>query len=666
VPAITISTSAETYRRHTISMGHDFHGVFKRAGEGREIPYLSSPPLRVFPTSVMAKRLVQLFHPHLKELSLVLVIICANAGLSVVVPFLMKASLDQAIQLKDHSLLTFYCVLMFAVPCFISLLTAAQSALNSRVAQKVLLELRSKLYLSFQSMSLGFYASVKLGDLQSRLINDIGGVQTVLTNSAANAVANLVALLATVVAMAYISPGLTFICVSCLPVVLIMTHVVGKARRNLSRQRQTLLGQLCSISQEMLSVGGAVLVKTFGRQAHESRRFAEQSLCLSNLEIKQQSIGRWGAVCFTAVFTSIPAVVYFVGGRQIIDAGPGFYTKMTVGTLVAFTALQSRFFVPSGQLLNSYIEFQSVLALFERVFQGMDLPIEVPEKPDAVDLPMASVGAAVSFENVSFSYGGSSVYLSGFLDGKKTGAKDRVVPASNLTDVSFSILPGQVVAIVGKSGAGKTTIAHLICRFYDVNRGIVKIDGVDVRDLKVSVIIEVVFVVSQDVFLLNGTIRENLLYAQPKATVDEMIAATSAAAIHQSIMKFDANYDTVVGERGINLSGGERQRIAIARAFLRNPRFLILDEAFSSLDQQADKFVNEALVRLQKGRTTLIISHRLEGIVNADTIFFVENGRIIERGTHRDLISRSSSYAELYNSRANQEARPGAEARKVW
>jgi len=604
------------------------------------------------------RRVVATFRPYRARVNLVALAIIVTAGLGVVNPLLIKAVFDQALfgdppgscggqPCPNMSNLYTYAGLMIVIPIVTAVIGIGQTYLANDVGLRVMRDLRTSLYTHLQAMPLRFFTTTRTGEIQSRLANDVGGVQTVVTDTMSSILSNIVVIASTLGAMLLLSWQLTVLSLFMLPFFLALTVKVGRARREVAGSTQKTLADLTAVTEETLSVSGILLSKTFGRQRHETERFQRENERLTGLQFRQTMIGRSFFAVVGTFFSITPALVYLVAGL-VLNRGTTSEV-ITAGTLVAFTTLQSRLFFPIGSMLQVSTEVQSSMALFDRIFEYLDLDQEIRDAPDARTLSPGDVGGHVALRNVWFHY--------------ETPPEARVTPVSptdllpsggtsrawTLEDVSLDILPGQLAALVGPSGAGKTTITYLVPRLYDVQRGAVEIDGVDVRRISLGSLGELVGVVTQETYLFHTTVRQNLLYGRPEATQTELEAAARAANIHDRIVELPDGYDTVVGERGYKISGGEKQRLAIARVILKDPRILILDEATSSLDTTSERLVQAALEPLMHGRTTIAIAHRLSTILQADVIFVVDRGRIVERGTHDELLGRGGLYAQLYD-----------------
>jgi ATP-binding cassette subfamily B protein len=594
------------------------------------------------------RQIVGFFAPYRGRLLVIAGLILVSVTIGVVNPILLKLVIDNLLGPKDVGLLYLQCALMIVLPFISSGIGVGQSFLSNVVGQRVMDDLRLALYTHLQWMPLRFFTETRTGEIQSRIGNDVNGVQSVVTDTAASLLSNFATVATTVIAMLILDWRLTILSLGMLPVFAYITYRVGRVRREVSSLTQRSLAEVSAITEESLSVSGILLSKTFGQQRASIARFQKESRRLGDLQIRQQMVGRWFFAMIGTFFSIAPAFVYLLAGTLIINGDPG----VSVGTIVAFTTLQSRLFFPMGQLMNVQVEIQGALALFDRIFEYLEMEHDIRDAPDAVTLDPAAMHGDVRFDGVSFRYPKSALQLAAQVEAEQAEADGRAVALSvrpfGLEDISFEARPGQLVALVGPSGSGKTTTTYLIPRLYDVDSGAVMIDGLDVRHLALESLGREIGVVTQETYLFHNSVLENLRYAKPDAPMDEFETAARAAAIHDRIMELPEGYDTIVGERGYKLSGGEKQRVAIARVLLKDPRVLILDEATSALDTVSERLIQAALNRLMEGRTTIAIAHRLSTILRANQILVYDRGRIVERGTHDELIRHEGLYARLY------------------
>lgn len=575
------------------------------------------------------RRILALFKPYRARLSVVGLLVAAASLVTVATPFLLKETLDVAIPQGRTGLLGLLALGMILSAVLSGVFGVLQTLISTTVGQRVMHDLRTAVYDRLQRMSLAFFTRTRTGEVQSRIANDIGGMQATVTSTATSLVSNFTSVVATVVAMIALDWRLTVVSLLLLPVFVWISRRVGNERKKITTQRQKQMAAMAATVTESLSVSGILLGRTMGRSDSLTRSFAEESEQLVDLEVRSSMAGRWRMAVIGIVMSAMPAVIYWAAGMALQFGGP----DVSLGTIVAFVSLQQGLFRPAVSLLSTGVQIQTSLALFQRIFEYLDLPVDITERADPVRLDR--IKGEVRFEDVTFRYEGKGGPV---LDGI-----DITVPA------------GTALAVVGPTGAGKSTLGYLVPRLYDVTGGRVTLDGVDVRDLDFDTLARAVGVVSQETYLFHATVADNLRFAKPDATEEELHAAARAAQIHDHIAALPDGYDTVVGERGHRFSGGEKQRLAIARTILRDPPVLILDEATSALDTRTEQAVQEAIDALSANRTTITIAHRLSTVRGADQIVVLDSGQVAERGTHEELLRQDGRYAALVRRDARLE-----------
>jgi ATP-binding cassette, subfamily B, bacterial len=582
------------------------------------------PPPLMDPTRKRdTHRILALFRPYRARLAAVLFLIVLSAGVSMLNPFLIRDALDEGLLKHNDSLLTMLVLAMIGVAIFANATSVWQTYISNQVGQRVMHDLRAAVYRRLQQMSLAFFTRTRTGEVQSRIANDIGGLDNVVTTTATTIAQNTTTVVAALVAMLILDWRLALISLVFVPPSVYLTRRVGQVRRRITTEQQRRLADMSALVAESLSVSGILLGKTMGRGGDLAERFTGESEQIADLEVRSRMAGRWLMATIQFTFAAQPAVIYWLAGQSFVGH------SITIGTVVAFTTLQTRLLFPIQSLLGVQADMQASLALFDRIFEYLDLPIDIVEAPYPVEMRPAEVLGEVRFEDVWFGYGG---------DGSE---------AWTLKNINLVVPPGTRTAVVGETGAGKTTLGYLVARLYEPQRGRVTIDGVDVRDASLTSLSATVGVVSQETYLFHASVRENLRFAKPDASDEEIETAARTARIHSLIESLPDGYDTIVGERGYRFSGGEKQRMAIARTILRNPPVLVFDEATSSLDTQTEAAVQAELERLSEGRTTITIAHRLSTVRDADQIIVLDRGQIVERGRHEELLERGGYYAAL-------------------
>jgi ATP-binding cassette, subfamily B, bacterial len=572
-------------------------------------------------SSVSLRRIGRLFTPYRWPLAVVVAIIAASAVVGLASPFLLRAVIDTALPTKNVPLLAWLVGGMVGVAAVTAAFGVIQTWISTRIGQQVMHKLRTDVFAHLQRQSIAFFTRTRTGEVQSRITNDIGGMQSVVTDTATSVASNLTTVVATGVAMAALSWKLSLISLVVMPPAIYLTRRVAQMRREITQARQAELADLNVTIDEGLSIGGVLLTKTTGSGRALVQRFTASSARLIDLELRSSLAGRWRMASMSLIFAAIPAIIYLSAGL------PATGGAMTIGTLIAFTSLQNTLFRPLMGLLNVGVSINSSLALFARIFEYLDLEVEIDEPEHPVDVDPQAVRGEVRFEDVTFAYPGS-----------ETAA---------VAGINLDVPAGTTLALVGETGSGKSTLASLVARLYDPTGGRLTIDGIDLRDLRLDDLSEIVGVVSQETYLMHASVRENLRHARPGATDAQIEDAARAAQIHELIASLPQGYDTMVGSRGHRFSGGEKQRIAIARTLLRNPRVLVLDEATSALDTETERAVQQAFDELAVGRTTITIAHRLSTVRHADQIVVIDHGRVIETGTHETLVEQDGRYAAL-------------------
>ena len=574
---------------------------------------------------VSAGRILALFKPYKRQILRVVILLLFGSAVGMASPFLLRAIIDDALPKADIQLLIYLAGGLVGIAALSAGLNTLQIVMSTKIGQSIMHDLRVRLYSHLQSLSLSFFAATRSGEIQSRIASDIGGLQTLVTNTANELARNTSVVVMTAVAMFFLDWRLALFSMIAVPVSILLSDRVGKLRETITHEQQVRLGDMSAAVQESLSISGIILARTMGRGEHLTRRFTRTSEDVARLEVRSHTAGEWQWQMIYLILSILPALTLLLGGFLMNSSVP-----VTIGTLVAMIALQEQLLWPLEELLSIGREVRKTRALFTRVFEYLDKPVEIKETADAVTFDKSQMRGAVRVENVSFSYPESE---------KPT-----------LSEISIDVPAGSSVAIVGSTGSGKTTLGYLLARLYDVEGGSIRYDGIDIRDLSFDTLADMLGVVTQEPYLLYASVAENLRFAKPDATDEELINAAKIAQIHDSLAALPEGYDTIVGDRGYRFSGGEKQRLALARTILRNPPVLLLDEATSALDTKTERAMEAALANLSKDRTTITIAHRLSTIRRADQIVVLQQGRIVERGTHEELERLNGVYAALIKS----------------
>lgn len=611
----------------------------------------------------LLQRVLAYARPYWVGILALLGLIILQSLLELIPPLLYRELIDNVLPNADVTRLNWLALAMIAIPILSGLLGVAERFFSARVGEGIIFDLRQQMYDHLQRMSMRFFTNTKSGEIISRFTNDVVGAQNAITGTVPNIITNAVTLVTTLAVMISIDWRLTLLSVIVLPLFILPARRVGRVLRDIRRQAMEYNSDLSSKVNETLSINGSLLVKIFGRQELETSRFRETNVQVRDIGVRRALVGRWFFLGLGIAGAIGTALIYWAGGHLVLNG------SITIGTIVAFAAYLTRLYGPISSLSNVQVEFVTSMVSFERVFEYLDLPVEIEEKPGAVVLPKAQ--GRIRFEDVSFSYHTPQAWQA--IEAKLAAAHEEEGPGGNgrgeipgmvstrrwaLQDVSFEIEPGQLVALVGPSGAGKTTISYLVPRLYDPSLGRITLDGHDLRDITLKSLADQIGMVTQETYLFHDTIRANLLFARPEATEAELEAAVQAANLQEVFQRLPESYDTVVGERGYRLSGGEKQRLSIARVILKDPRLLILDEATSHLDSHSEALIQAALAPLFEGRTSLVIAHRLSTILSADQILVFDQGRLAEQGTHAQLLEQAGLYAHLYRTQFSRDRAP--------